>query len=50
MGGRRSDPVASSVIDDVAEVIMIMIILSLPAVLRYPLSRVIVSQASVATG
>jgi hypothetical protein len=39
-----------SVVDDIADIILIATIFSLPAVLRYLLSRVIVGQTPVATG
>jgi hypothetical protein len=39
-----------SVIDDVAEVVTTTIILSLPTVLSYPSTRVIVGQAPIADG
>jgi hypothetical protein len=50
MGGQRSSNVVSLIVDDVAEVVMIVTILSLPIVLSYLPPRVIVSQAFVATG
>jgi hypothetical protein len=39
-----------SIIDDVAEVIMIMTVLSLSEVLSYPLTCVVVSQMPIAVG
>jgi hypothetical protein len=38
-----------SVVDDVAEVVVIMTIFSLPAVLSYPLMCIVVGQTPVAT-
>jgi hypothetical protein len=41
---------APLVINDAAEVIAIMTILSLPVILSYPLAHVIVSQTPIAVG
>jgi hypothetical protein len=50
VGGQQPCPKASSIIDDIAEVDGIAIILSLPAVLSYSSTSVIVSWASISAG